>query len=1169
MRIRHLRRATLILGAAVAALFLLIAGVTLRLFIGPVSLGPFAGAIEDSINQSISGLVIRFDQAVLGWSHSQGRVNLSILGTKVFDKSGRIIAQAPKAELDFDAASLLQGRAVLRRFALIGMQLTAVRTKEGVLKLGFRSTEGESDLLRAIATALETNAEAFSMIPAKDGNRLDRFAILDARLAFHDEQTGLFIISPGADLTVKSHDGVLDAALQAAVEISGVRATVAADAELLPNGMPRRGALQVRGLSLTALAANTPTFSALAPFGLTLDLTGNVELDAQGRVRSIDFGATGGGTAGRPNVDPVSVPIEKFHVLGRFDGTTKRLLLEDISFDGAAIKVKGNGRFDVGWQAGALTSLAGEVNMENGAINLRERFAAPVSFERLIVRGVYDRSGSKITLDNAVLSAGQLQANLAGVMDFEGEQSPAIEAKGALNPIAVRDLLRYWPVGLAEGARSWIDANIVQGRIGQAAFDAQIPAGALDQEALPEQALSLTFAFGNVTSHYIKGLTPLTGGQGQARLSGDTFRAEVSRAAVGPLAVSKGRVVIPDLHIPGAAGTIGGHVEGKVADVLALIDQEPLGYARRFHIDPASADGQVALDLSFTVPMLKDLVVEQVGIGIQAKASNVSLPIDPKRRLESGDLSFDIDGKALNAEGAVKVNGVSLDFKWTEDFVASGVTSHVQVQGLLDDDGRSKLGLPEEGLVLGPSRFSLALTGHRTQFDKGELSADLRDAEISVPSINLHKTPGQPATLAGVLHFGAGGQIAMENFALTGDAMEIRGGFSIDGKGGLLEAALPVVRVGEANDFAVTVKPMSGGGLAVRMDGKSFDASRVFSASTKPPAKAAKAALQVLGEEDPSMREPLQLDAKLERAVFRGGVTYTKLTASTAFAASEHFQNFALEATGPSKERVTGRFVRQADGTRVVTVEAGDAANLVRGLTGFASMRKGTLSANVVLPANPTAGTDPAADYHGTLLLREFTIVDQPFFTRLFSTGSLAGPLTLLQGRGIVFDKLQAPFTAKGKQVTINEGHGAGPAVGVSFSGVIDRRENTVNLAGTLVPLYGLNSMLGAVPILGTVLVSKQGEGVFGLTYRVSGNLEQPSLSVNPLSVLAPGIFRRIFEFSAPRAAARPKASPTGAAPAKAAPPTAAPAPPPVDVAPLSVPPAKPPNDSKSDAPPS
>ena len=97
MLIRHVQRAGLVFGAILAAVLFFLGGAALRLLMGPISLGPFAGIIEDAINHSVSGVVVRFDQAVLEWSRADGKVNLIVLGTKVFDSNGHIIAQAPKA----------------------------------------------------------------------------------------------------------------------------------------------------------------------------------------------------------------------------------------------------------------------------------------------------------------------------------------------------------------------------------------------------------------------------------------------------------------------------------------------------------------------------------------------------------------------------------------------------------------------------------------------------------------------------------------------------------------------------------------------------------------------------------------------------------------------------------------------------------------------------------------------------------------------------------------------------------------------------------------------------------------------------------------------------------------------------------------------------------------
>jgi hypothetical protein len=146
--------------------------------------------------------------------------------------------------------------------------------------------------------------------------------------------------------------------------------------------------------------------------------------------------------------------------------------------------------------------------------------------------------------------------------------------------------------------------------------------------------------------------------------------------------------------------------------------------------------------------------------------------------------------------------------------------------------------------------------------------------------------------------------------------------------------------------------------------------------------------------------------------------------------------------------------------------------------------------------------------------LTDIVVTDQPFVARLFSAGSLDAPLRLLQGDGISLTAVSMPFSARAKMVMIRDGRAAGSAIGMTFAGTVDRKAERVDLTGSLVPVYGLNSFLGAVPVLGDLFVSKQGEGIFGLTYAMKGNLNEPILTFNPLSVLTPGIFRRIFEFS-------------------------------------------------------
>ena len=133
--------------------------------------------------------------------------------------------------------------------------------------------------------------------------------------------------------------------------------------------------------------------------------------------------------------------------------------------------------------------------------------------------------------------------------------------------------------------------------------------------------------------------------------------------------------------------------------------------------------------------------------------------------------------------------------------------------------------------------------------------------------------------------------------------------------------------------------------------------------------------------------------------------------------------------------------------------------------------------------------------------------------------GSLTGVVDLLNGEGISFARFVAPFRMVEKKVTIERARAYGPALGITLEGVLDRAAESANLKGTIVPAYTINSMLGKIPLLGDILVGREGEGIFAFTYSVKGPIRNPRVIVNPLSALAPGILRRMLFIGASGAA--------------------------------------------------
>jgi uncharacterized protein YhdP len=127
------------------------------------------------------------------------------------------------------------------------------------------------------------------------------------------------------------------------------------------------------------------------------------------------------------------------------------------------------------------------------------------------------------------------------------------------------------------------------------------------------------------------------------------------------------------------------------------------------------------------------------------------------------------------------------------------------------------------------------------------------------------------------------------------------------------------------------------------------------------------------------------------------------------------------------------------------------------------------------------------------------------------TVASLTGIGNLLSGEGIYFDRFEMPFRYTGDVLSVDRVRLSGSQLGLTAKGDLDLARERIDLSGTVVPVYGLNWAIGRIPILGDFLRGSEGDGAFAMTYSVSGDSDDPSILVNPLAVLAPGVIRELF----------------------------------------------------------
>jgi len=144
---------------------------------------------------------------------------------------------------------------------------------------------------------------------------------------------------------------------------------------------------------------------------------------------------------------------------------------------------------------------------------------------------------------------------------------------------------------------------------------------------------------------------------------------------------------------------------------------------------------------------------------------------------------------------------------------------------------------------------------------------------------------------------------------------------------------------------------------------------------------------------------------------------------------------------------------------------------------------------------------------NGSIELQDFTLREAPRLAKLLELISVTGILSALNNDGLPFDRLVADFSLTEETLTVRDGSARGTSVGITFEGSMDREMDEVAIGGDVAVSDIFSRTIGQLPII-EILV---GDGLIGAAYRMTGPVDDPNVSVNPLSVIAPGFLRKVF----------------------------------------------------------
>ncbi len=796
------------------------------------------------------------------------------------------------------------------------------------------------------------------------------------------------------------------------------------------------------------------------------------------------------------------VLLDEAYLRVHYDTPTKAVLLDELRYYIGGTHASWTGRLDVGKDGGPMPFMMVASEMTAGPADVA---APPLAMDAARVTGQWNPNTRILSLAGIeIVGSGVGLAAAADIGLFENGTSFAAALR--LKPTDIDVVKRLWPRFLGSGARRWVIENIHSAAVEDLSLDISVTAQMIKDAgrgvALPPEAVKGVFRLSEATFSTYGEMPPISGANAVGHLSSRDFHVDVKDGRIDlpsgrKLAVGDSTFDIPDLLEPVGEGRIEVALEGTASAVAELADSEPLAVMRAEGIDIPGLTGTAQAHVSVQVPLLDDVEAEDVDYKVVVDLDRFAskAPIDG-RMVSGGTLEVTVDGRTVAIRGKATVDGVVAGLDMTRPLDASeGGGARLDVTAVLGDEDRAKLGIDLGGLVKGPVGVAVQELGA----DKGgarHIVADLGKAEIVIPQLSWKKPAGRPAKAAFDLVPQDGG-FKVVGLEVSGSGLDIAGSAEVRDGVGLVTADLARFSVRNGEDAHLTIEAPQKGRRKITMVGDVMAAEHLLGGSSGA---------------DAGSKDDVDMDIRFKRMVGGAGAEIRNLVLKSS---TRGGKMTALEMSGQLGD---SHFVGRIDpkNKERILIETADGGAFLRFAGLYDRARNGNLQLYLPFPLD-------TADMAGNLYMTDFQVVDEPALSRLATTDAQAphgdravdsGPIRKAKpGEGVPIDKLLIDFRRIGKVLHIDRAMLKSDSIGGTLSGRIDHGANKVALAGTYVPAYRLNNFFSQLPLLGRALGNRKNEGLIAVTFAITGAPGAPELKINPVSVIAPGALRKIFEF--------------------------------------------------------
>ena len=1138
------RRIAKIMGYSFIAIFaVLLIGVGLvfwRLSQGPIAISFLNSRIEQAINSQLSDMKVKLGTAVLEIDPSTNVPHVRFRNLVLSDSSGIVIASAPRAAVTLDGAGLLTGKIVAKNLELIGPQISATLKLDGTVVLGVGGQDssaaqeqgevqpsqpnqmqsGKSDRDSSASPEALNQTSGAKLISLLDDrsegssiSALDDIRITNASLSVHDDANAVNWIAPNADLTFRKMPYGFVVLAKADVETAKEPWHTEFSATYHHDQKTFSVSATVDNVVPADVADKIFALSQFAK--VRIPLAGHIEFEASDigivSAASAEFTA-GKGRLSLPDfvAQPIDIDDGTFNIKYRPENASFDLLDSAVVVGGARADLSGN-IMPIRAPDGIISAVKIQVKAHNVGLNTTEK-SDRIIVDRIEFIGQAGITDASLEIEDFVVMSGNTGVRMRGTISG-GEQSPAIHLAGRVRDISTEFLKTIWPPIIAPNSRLWINENVKGGRVSEGTFEINLNANALakanKEKHLPPNSVDFTFTLRDVDAHYFKSLPNLVNVSGSGHQKDNDFELNIDAGqstlnSSQTIKLNSGHFTAKNILLEEVQGIFAFDIAAPIDTMLAFAGHPDVNLLKENLDDFPNLQGKARASIGLQFPLIDNVPKERVEFSTDVKMSSVNIgDVVPGVELTDGEFKVELLDKVISISGPAKFNGLPAQIKYEKP--RDGREGKAVVTATLDENMREKMGMKLTDYISGPMPVKATIGKNEAGKTDIGVEADLSNLKMKLAAISWKRvaTPGTKASF--IIRNTAEGR-SIDNFVLDGDGLHLRGNIKTTSKGKLISVDMDQIKLDEDNVFSARIVPGEGT-VDLTLSGKNFDSRPYIKTLISPaPPKPAGAPSTAEGQD-------FTMHAHFDRVTANRGEIITDVNAVLRARASK-IAEADINGVFLSGQTMNVSVVPLPTG-REFRITTNDGGSVLRAANLYSKIAGGQLRFYALL------GNEESSPINkGRLEILNFDVRNEATLAELDQRGKprKSGP----RKEGINFERLYMPFTTDDKFVRLGNVVLKGADICATADGVIRKSDNALDVTGSVIPACGLSGVFNNLPILGDILSGgNSNEGLFGVTYFVGGTFAKPVVKINPLSAIAPGIFRRLFDFTTKKSPGR------------------------------------------------